>query len=158
MNSENNVLPQDFDGVFRFTNATERDFTAKWNSIEYTFPAMKTTPMIIPNATPLEVQNIRKKFARELAEREFYLSPKLKSLEAQTPAGSVGSFRMAALYTPSDLEPFVQQCLEPLPVAKPIVKVVPKEEPKLRTDNKGKKVTRVLEEGESLVGEGQVIG
>jgi hypothetical protein len=66
------VLPSDFDGIFRFTNWTDSDFTAKWDNIEYTFPAKKTTPIVIPNATPVEIQNIRKKFAKELAVACFY--------------------------------------------------------------------------------------
>lgn len=108
MFEQNNVLPADFDGVFRLTNFTEEDFKARWNKIEYTFPALKTTPVIIPGATPEEVQNIRKKFARELAEREFYKTERFKYLNSP----ERGSH--PAPYTETDLEPFIQKCLEPL--------------------------------------------
>ncbi len=139
-------LPENFDGVFRFTNYTSTDFTAKWNNIEYTFKANKTTPMIIPNATPEEVQSIRKKFARELAVREFYGTPKFiaqnKHVEGGTPA----------LYTDNDLIPFVQRCLEPLPIAQAEVKILPRDSEKnYIKDRKGKNVTRILNEGESLM-------
>ena len=151
MNQDKSVLPADFDGVFRFTNFTSTDFSARWGGIEYTFPAPKTTPMIIPGATPEEVQNIRKKFAKELAEREFYKSEKLKALEAQTPIGSASSFRMAGLYTDADLKPFIQKCLEPLPIAQASMKVLPKEdESKFRKDGEGNLVSQVLKQGQSL--------
>ena len=154
MNNDNNVLPPDFDGVFRFTNWTDNEFTAKWNSVAYTFPPLSTTPMIIAGATPEEVQHIRKKFAKELAEQEFYKSDKLKTLENQTPAGSVGSFKMAAVYTDEELKPFIQKCLDPLPVGQVKATIVAKASPKLRTDEDGNEVTRILKKGESLMANG----
>ncbi len=141
-----NVLPVDFDGTFKFTNYTNEDFVARWNSIEYTFPKEKTVPIIIPSATPLEIQNIRKKFARELAVREWYKTPKFQGMNAHTPGGT------PALYTDSDIAPFVQRCLEPLPLGHTTAKVIVKnEDSKFSVDNKGRKRTRVLEEGESLM-------
>lgn len=140
-----NQLPSDFTGVFYFTNFTEEDFKAKWNSVEYTFPALKMTPLIIPGESPEGVQSIRKKFAKELAEREFYKSSKLKSLESATPIGSVGSFHNANVYSPNDLEAYVQQCLAPLPMAQAEVKVIPKKEIPLHTDNKGNPISKVVD-------------
>lgn len=131
-------LPEDFDGVFRFTNFTEQEFTAKWNNIEYMFPPMKTTPMIIANATPEEVQHIRKKFAKELAVKVFYESDKFKFMNDKERG------QVPALYTDSDIAPYVQRCLEPLPIAKATVTVLPKD----NTENY--KATRVLKDGESL--------
>lgn len=119
--NENNVLPVDFDGVFRFTNFTDADFKARWNKIEYTFPAMKTTPIIIPGATPEEVQNIRKKFAKELAESEFYKTDKFKRLDDKINGAN------PATYTESDLAPFIQKCLEPLPVGSVTATAIPKD-------------------------------
>lgn len=150
MNNENNVLPNDFDGVFRFTNFTDQDFSAKWGGIEYTFPAMKTSPMIIPGATPEEVQSIRKKFAKELAIKEFYKTPKFIGMDTIVPGG------IPALYTESDLVPFIQRCLEPLPLARVIAKNIPKDSEKNYTkDSKtGKNVTKVLDDGESLLSQG----
>lgn len=150
MNEDNKgVLPADFDGIFRFTNYTNEEFKAKWNGIEYTFPALKTTPMIIPGATPEEVQHIRKKFARELAVMEFYKTPKFKSLNANVPGGT------PALYTDSDLTQFIQRCLEPLPVGVAKAKIIPKdEESNLRKDEDGEHVTKVIDKKKSLLSEG----
>ena len=146
---ESNKLPLDFDGVFRFTNFTNEDFKAKWANVEYTYPAMKTTPMIIPSQTPEEIQNIRKKFAKELAILEWYKTPKFVGMNAHTPGGT------PALYTDSDLAPFIQRCLEPLPIAQAKVKVLPKglDEKDLRRDEEGKPVSRVLKGKESLMQE-----
>lgn len=134
-------LPVDFDGVFRFTNFTDSDFRARWDSVEYTFPAMKTTPMIIPGETPERVQSIRKKFARELAVQEFYKTPKFASMD------SPDKGQRPALYTDSDLAPFIQRCLEPLPVAQVSTR-------KLKKDEDANYTSRVLKEGESLVASG----
>jgi hypothetical protein len=143
---EKNVLPADFDGVFRFTNWTEVEFKARWNSVEYTFPPLRTTPMIIPNATPEEVQHIRKKFARELAEKVFYETEKFKYMNSQERG------QVPALYTDSDIAPYVQKCLEPLPIAKATTQVLPKDK---KENYKG---IRVLDKDESLKGnQGEVV-
>lgn len=151
---ENKVeLPKDFDGTFRFTNFTEEEFKARWNSVEYTFPSMKTTPMIIPTATPIEIQSIRKKFAKELAIREWYKTPKFIGMNAHIPGGT------PALYTDSDIAPFIQRCLEPLPLAQAKIQVIKNDDDsKFTTDPKGRKRTRVLDENESLMSQasGQV--
>lgn len=146
MNDVKSVLPSDFDGVFRFTNYTNRDFVAKWNNIAYTFPALKTSPMIIPNATPEEVQSIRKKFAKELAVQEVFNTEKIKIQDRVR-----GEQGVPALYTDADLAPFVQKCLEPLPIAQATVTPLPKDnEDRYTKNSRGKNVTRVLQEGESL--------
>jgi len=150
------ILPEDFDGVFRFTNPTEEDFIGKWDSKEYLYPAMKTTPMVIVNATPLEVQNIRKKFAKDLAVREFFKSQRGKALESQeknsdgTPR--FNSIHQAAQYSDSDLTEHIQKCLTPLPEARPQVKDAPKmdTEQKLVRDNDGEPVTQVVTDKQSL--------
>lgn len=146
MISLDNVLPKDFDGVFRFTNFTDTDFSAKWGGIEYQFKALSTSPMVISGATPEEVQHIRKKFARELAIREWYKTPKFNAMNAHVPGG------VPALYTDEDLKPFIQKCLEPLPLAQVLAKkVVTNDESKLARDEEGNAVTRVLNKGESLM-------
>jgi hypothetical protein len=140
------ALPKDFDGTFKFTNFTDKEFKAMWNSVEYTFPPMKTVPLIIPSATPLEVQNIRKKFAKELAIIEWYKTPKFIGMNAHVPGGT------PALYTDKDLAPFIQRCLEPLPIAQVISKKIEKDDDaKFSVDNKGRKRTRVLDPDESLL-------
>ena len=148
-----NVLPENFDGTFKFTNFTDTEFKAKWNNVEYTYPPMKTVPMIIANATPLEVQNIRKKFAKELAEREWFKTPKFIGMntshldKAGQPTGG-----MPAIYTEKELNPFIQRCLEPLPIARATVEVTKSDiEGKISKDNKGRPRTRVLDPNESLV-------
>lgn len=152
MTDENNVLPDGFDGVFRFTNWTNVDFKAKWNNVEYTFPANKTSPLVIPGETPEGVQSIRKKFARELAEQAFYATDKFHHLN------DVGPGQVPALYTDSDLVPFIQRCLEPLPIAPATTRVIKEDvERVFSTDARGKKRTKVLEPDDSLVGDGTVV-
>lgn len=146
---DKNILPPDFDGIFRFTNFTDQEFKAKWGGLEYTFPALKTTPMVIPGATPEEVQHIRKKFAKELALEEFSKTDKFKKLNEHVPGGH------PAPYTDSDLAPFIQRCLEPLPLAQAIIRQVPKDsEANYRKDENGRNITRPLDKGESLMGPG----
>ncbi len=147
MYNEKNVLPEDFDGVFRFTNFTNGEFKAKWNSVEYTFPPMKTTPLIIAGATPEEVQNIRKKFAKELAVEIFYGTKKFKDMDKNP----TGDWKRSATYTESDLAPFIQRCLEPLPAAQAKARALPKDDgEKYHKDEEGKPVTRILKANESL--------
>lgn len=159
MEENKNVLPIDFDGVFRFTNFTDSEFKASWNKKEYTFPPKSTVPMIILEATPQEIQYIRKKFAKELAEKVFYEGDSIKKLDAMNTNGSQNSFRTAVTYTPKDLEPYIQRCLESLPVAKAKVVETPPvdEDNMLRKDNKGKRVSKVLDGDESLIGNGTVM-
>ncbi len=141
--NKENVLPVDFDGVFRFTNYRETEFKAKWNNVEYTFPPMKTSPMIIPGETPENVQQIRKKFAKEFAIEEWYKTPKFQGMNNIAPGGT------PSLYTDSDLAPFIQKCLEPLPTGTVTAKVLPK-------DNEAaySRGTRILNKDESLLKEG----
>lgn len=140
-----NTLPENFDGTFKFTNFTDSEFKAKWDSVEYTFPPLKTVPMVM-NATPLEIQSIRKKFAKELAIREWYKTPKFVGMNAHTPGGT------PALYTESDIAPFIQRCLEPLPISYAKTQVIKSDiESKISKDNKGRPRTRVLEPTESLI-------
>lgn len=146
MNNQVSTLPEDFDGIFKFTNYSDEDFIAKWNNIAYTFPKMKTVPMVIPNATPEEVQNIRKKFAKEFAIREFTKTPKFVGMNNVQPGGT------PALYTDSDLAPFIQKCLEPLPLDKISAVKLPKtfDENKLSRDEEGNPVTTILDKKASL--------
>lgn len=113
------VLPADFDGTFRFTNFTDEDFVAKWGGKEYRFPAKTTSPIVIHDQTPLEIQQIRKKFAKDLAEREFGKGPEYLKLLAQerNPDGSprLNSIQQAGTYSLDTLAPLIQRCLEPLP-------------------------------------------
>jgi hypothetical protein len=138
---EDNILPPDFDGVFKFTNPSDTDFVGMWNKVAYTFPAGKTVPLIISGATPEDVQHIRKKFAKELAVREFYRSENFRAMEAKTP---VGSGLSAAPYTDTDIAPYVQRCLEPLPEARFTAAKVPGDS----TANYHADVTKVLDKND----------
>lgn len=150
------VLPEDFDGVFRFTNWTDKDFIAKWGGKEYLYPAERTVPMIIPEHSPLEIQNIRKKFAKDLAEREFFDSAKYKAYMKQekNDDGSprLNSIHQSATYNVNDLTSFIQKCLEPLPISKAIVTESEKErlEDKLTRDEEGELNTQVVDKKTSL--------
>lgn len=151
-----NILPPDFDGTFRFTNASEEDFTDSWNGRGYTFPAMRTTPMIIMDASPVEIQNIRKKFAKKWAVREYFKSDKYKRQVAQERnadgSAKFNSFKQAGQYSDIDLEPYIQQCLTPLPTAQLIVtEAVPEDiESKLSRDEDGELNTQIVSPRGSL--------
>lgn len=149
------VLPEGFDGTFRFTNPTEEDFIGKWGGQQYLYPAMKTTPMVIYDATPLEVQNIRKKFARELAEREFFKSKRyeqFRSQEGEMGHRSLNSIHMAAQYSEGDLTAYIQKCLEPLPMAAATVAETPKLDitEHLSRDEDGEVITQAVDKKTSL--------
>lgn len=119
------VLPKDFDGVFKFSNPSTEDFVGVWSKKEYLFPAGTMTVLMIPEHSPLEVQHIRKKFARDLAEREYYKSKQYEHARSREgtrskngmiqPTGQGMSH--AGAYTLKDLEPYIQKCLEPLPLS-----------------------------------------
>lgn len=47
-----------FDGVFKFTNATDEDFAVLWNNKEYVYPANTSCPMVIANES---AENIDRK-------------------------------------------------------------------------------------------------
>lgn len=139
------IIPENFDGQIRFTNWTDSDFKAVWDSVEYNFPANKTTPMIVMNATPLEIQHIRKKFAKELATAELYKTAKFKSMDDRIHGQN------PAIYTDSDLAEFTQRCLEPLEIGKVQAKALPKKGITISDD------TRILEDKEDLRKGGTVI-
>jgi hypothetical protein len=152
-----NTLPEDFDGVFRFTNWTNEEFVGVWGGKKYTFPPEATSPMIIPEHSPLEIQYIRKKFAKDLAEREFYKSKSYKDLikQERNPDGSprLNGIQSAGTYSLDQLTPFIQKCLEPLPVSKALVQTIEKTpiEETLTRNNKGKLNTEAIDASDSLV-------
>ena len=153
MNNDNTIvsLPEGFDGTFKFTNFTDKEFRAKWGNVEYIFPANASTPIIIENATPREIQNIRKKFARDLATLVFYSTDKFKHLDST--GGST-----PALYTDDDLAPLIQKCLEPLPIGQLKMKTLPKNhEEKFTRDENGNPRSRVVSPDEDLKQGGSVV-
>ena len=73
------------DGVFYFTNpglykGKDRegnptlDWSALWNNKEYTFKGKTTSPFLIANEPPENIQKIRKLFAKKYAEAVFFQS------------------------------------------------------------------------------------
>lgn len=118
------MYDNDFDGVFKFTNVTDEDFVYFWNNREYIFPAKATCPMIIANETLENIQEIRKKAAYKLAMREFYKSKNYKNLVAM---GKKAAGGMPPIPDDKILEPMIESCLKPLPMAKAKVKEGKKE-------------------------------
>lgn len=149
------VLPENFDGIFRFSNPSDEDFVGEWNRKEYLFPARSTVPMVMPEHSPVEIQNIRKRFAKKLAEREFYKSAKYKEMQGQegTPGNrTMNSIHQAITYTLDDLAPYIQQCLQPLPEAKLTSTFVqkPTVEEKLSRNDDGELNTTAIDNKTSL--------
>lgn len=150
------VLPVDFDGTFRFTNWSDEDFVGKWNSKEYRFPAHTTSPIIIHDQTPLEIQSIRKKFAKDLAVREYEKGADFDKLKAQerNSDGSprLNSIHMAGTYSIESLTPYIQRCLEPLKVVQAEVSDSPKFnlEDRLSKNDEGQPNTVVVDRKTSL--------
>jgi hypothetical protein len=150
------VLPADFDGTFRFTNWTDEAFVGVWGGKQYHYPAKTTSPIVMTDQTPLEIQQIRKKFAKDLAEREFFKGQAYNRLHAQerNNDGSprLNSIQQAGTYSLEDLSPFIQRCLEPLTVASAKVTQAPKEsiESKLSRNESGELNTEVIDKKTSL--------
>lgn len=146
MKDNTSTLPENFEGVFYFTNSSDKEFKARWDNVEYIFPPKSRTPLIIRGATPEQTQYIRKKFAKEYAILQFYKTEKFKGLNNTAPGGT------PALYVDEDLTQIIQTCLDPLPIAKAEVKVLPKDdESKYRKDRKGKNVSKILNGDEDLL-------
>lgn len=149
------TLPQDFDGVFKFTNWTDQEFVGVWGKKEYHFPPNATSPMIIPEHSPLEIQHIRKKFAKDLAEREFFKGTKYELI--RSPEGTLGNRTMSGIqtagaYTIDDLKDNIQKCLKPLEVKRATItetKVEPLET-KLSRDEEGNLNTSAVDKKTSL--------
>ena len=150
------VLPQDFNGVFTFTNWTDEDFVGTWGGSDYHFPANSTSPMVIPDHSPLEIQHIRKKFAKDLAEREYYKSSGYKKVMKQerNPDGTprLNGIQQAATYTINELTPYIQRCLEPLEQKTANVTKRPKDqiEDKLTRNDEGDLNTEAIDRKASL--------
>ena len=110
-----------FTGVFYFTNATEEDFSHLWNNKEYIFPKQTTCPIIIGNETLENIQEIRKRFAYDLAVREFYKTKEYVKLS------KMGN-GIPPTFNENVLQPWIDQCLSPLPKAFAKVKEGKKED------------------------------
>lgn len=150
------MLPENFDGVVRFTNWSDEDFVGRWNSKDYEFKANTTSPLFIMEQTPLEMLNICKKFALDLAVREWGKSQWMKdSLKRERNADGSPRFQTmagAATYSEDQLAPLIQKGLYIYPESKAKVTEVfrPRMEDKLKTDDEGKMVTKPVRKGASM--------
>lgn len=150
-----NILPADFDGVFRFTNWTDQEFIGVWGKKEYHFAPNTTSPMIIPEHSPLEIQAIRKKFAKDLAEREFFRSDKyelMRNAEGAMGNRTMSGIQQATPYTDADLAEYTQKCLRPLEIKRADVSFVQETpmESKLSTNEDGELNTVAVDKKASL--------
>ena len=149
------VLPEDFDGVFRFSNFSDEDFIGVWNKKEYLFPALSTVPMVMTEQSPIEIQHIRKHFAKKLAEREFFKGPDYKDKQGQEGTSgnrTMSGIHQASTYTMDELAPLIQKCLLPLKDAKLTSKpvVTHSVEEKLSRDDDGNLNTEAIDSKASL--------
>lgn len=101
--------PNYLNGVFYFSNTSDEDYIHLWNNIEYTFPAKTCSPMIIAGETPENIQNIRKRFAYDWAVGQYQKSKEFKKMEGvKTSKPPIPNEKV--------LEPYIQMCLNPLPI------------------------------------------
>lgn len=129
------MTQEEFDGVFRFTNNSDEPFTVLWNNKEYTFAPKSRSPIIIPNETAENIQAIRKRWAYKWAEKEWYKSEKYRKMAAMGNG-------LPPIRQDSDLEPFIQMCLDPLPISVATIT----EKPRKNVDSKA---TRPISSGSS---------
>lgn len=107
------VNPRKFSGQFYFTNPDTEDFTALWNNVAYHFPAGKTTPVVIMDAMLSDVPEIMRRWAIKLSQRRFAKTAEYRSFVKKSEGKAVPMF-----YEESKvLDPLVQECLNPAPVA-----------------------------------------
>lgn len=147
------TLPEGFDGTFTFTNWSDEDFTGIYDKKEYTFPARTTSKMVMADFSPRQIQNIRKRFAQDLGEREFFKGQDYENLRA--PEGTIGnrpfsSMNQGRAYTLDMLVPYIQKALEPLDEGRVRVQeqVGDALKESLRRDDKGRLVSASVGEND----------
>lgn len=101
--------PNYLNGVFYFSNASDKDFVALWNNIEYTFPAMTCSPMLIADEPAANIQEIRKLFAKKWAQAQWYEGREYKKMVKE-------GGRIPAIPNEKVYDPLIQMCLNPLPI------------------------------------------
>lgn len=155
-NEHSNILPDDFDGDFYFSNPDDEEFVGMWGGKAYHYAPQTRSKMVIRGAAPEEVQQIRKKFAKDLGVKMFFKSEKAKQMQSVERMANgepvMRSFKQANTYSENELAPYIQACLDPLPVTRAIVTDAPREniEEKLTKDEDGELVSRAVKNRESL--------
>lgn len=161
------VLPKNWDGRFPFTNDSDEDFVFIWAKKGYLFPARKTVDMMRMafNATPLEVQAIRKNAAKRFGEREFLKSDTVKAMEAlernpSTGAPVLTSFQSARSYSEADLAPYIAKCLQAFPEGEALVSTEvfePNTEAILKRDDDGEFINKPIQNAKQSVDPGGIL-
>lgn len=149
-----NTLPENFNGVFYFTNWTDHEFVGTWAKRDYHFAPKSMSPLVIPEHSPLEIQHIRKKFALDLAEQEFYRS-KTYAQQVGRDVGPDGVPRFSSVHTGSvvsidALKPLFDRCLEPLPIEPAVVTKVVTPQIEMAVNENGEQSTSIVDEKVSL--------
>lgn len=156
-NEHSSILPEDFDGDFYFSNPDTEEFIGMWGSKAYHYAPQARSKMVIRGAAPEEVQQIRKKFAKELGERMFFKSAKAKQLEGIEHMANgepvMRSIHQANTYSERELAPYIQACLDELPITRATMTEIQPDadiEEKLTKDEDGDLVSRAVRNKESL--------
>lgn len=111
----------EFTGTFYFTNPTKQVRKYLWNNKEYTFEPETTSPLIVMNEPLENIQEIRKRFAYRMAEERFYEGEKPITGESYDKLKKMGN-GLPPTFNPEILEPWIEECLKPLPIKKAQVK------------------------------------
>lgn len=151
---ENVEIPRKFSGTFYFTNHDSEDFTAYWNKFAYTFKAHSRSPIVMYDEPLVNIQEIRKKWAIQLAERMHHKSAKFKELLKKS-EGKAVPFN----YSDKELEPYIQLCLEDAPLVEVDIEKVPEKVVTKTIDPKtGHETTRAFDDMPNLTGFAQQAG
>jgi len=144
------MQPEEFSGVFMFTNPTKTERKYLWNNKEYTFPAESTVPLIIATESLENIQEIRKRFAKAMALERLYEGEKVIGRDGKTilfdykKAKEMGN-GLPPTYDEKILEPMIEECLKPLPIKRAVVKAGKKLD-----DERNYKATKAVGENEDL--------
>lgn len=117
----------EFSGVFYFTNPTKKERKYLWNNKEYSFEPESTVPLIIQSETLENLQEIRKRFALRMARERLYEGEKVLARDGKTVVFDYKKAKeqgngIPPTFDESILEPFIEECLKPLPIKKMSVK------------------------------------
>lgn len=135
---------EDFSGVFMFTNPTKIERRYLWNNREYTFPAESSVPLIIPSETLENIQEIRKRFAYRMAEERLYEGEITEGGYNYKKTKEMGG-GMPPTFDTKILEPWIHECLKPLPIKRAVIK-----QGKKIDDESNYKATKAVSNGANL--------